>query len=73
MHKSSWGKENGQQTIECVQGIAGGGEGTSKKGNPKPHRNLKGRKKNIKGKGSANGKSKKKADKVRWNTTHLLL
>ncbi len=34
---------------------------TTKKGNPKPPRNLKGRKKNVKGRGNANGKSKKKA------------
>ncbi len=34
---------------------------TTKKGNPKQPRNLKGRKKNVKGRGKANGKSKKKA------------
>ncbi len=34
---------------------------TTKKGNLKPPRNLNGRKKNVKERGNANGKSKKKA------------
>ena len=71
VHKSAWEKENGLQNnckmldfeaeLSESEALPEVERATTKKGNPKPMGNLKGRKKNAKGRGDASGKSKKKA------------